>query len=91
MLITVSVLALGLLYLLAPSDILDRWAPDSLVGYPQTACTRQTIGGVLVVASIFLNSQPGYRVVNTPSIMPSKSETFFQDYSRFPDYETFVV
>lgn len=88
--ITVAVLALGLFYLLAPKDMLDRWAPDSLVGYPQTACTRQTIGAILIVSSIFLNCQPAFRVVKTPSILP-KSESFFEDYSRFPDYETFVV
>lgn len=88
--ITVAVLALGLFYLLAPKETVDRYAPDALIGYPQSTCTRQTIGAILVVAAIFLNTQSAFRVVKTPAILP-KSESFFEDYSRFPDYETFVV
>ena len=94
--ITVATLALGLFYLLAPKEILDKYAPDALVGYAQSSCTRQTIGAVLVVAAIFLNNQPKFRVITPPAILSSgfnsgNTEKFFQDYSRFPDYETFVV
>lgn len=90
--ITVAVLSLGLFYLLAPKETLDQYAPDSLVGYPQTQCTRQTIGAVLIVSAIFLNNQRSFKVVNTPSILPgSGTEKFFEDYSNFPDYETFVI
>lgn len=94
--VTVAVLALGLFYLLAPKEMLDKYAPDALLGYPQSSCTRQTVGAVLIVSAVFLNNQTAFKVINPPAILSGNplggnTEKFFQDYSRFPDYETFVV
>jgi len=90
---TALVFIVGFFHLVSDKKTQDRYGLDSFFGRPQTQCTRQTAGAVLIVAAIFLNSQRGFNLIDVPGLKKPATPGPLGggQIENFPEYETFIV